>query len=491
MSLLRKSTSKFMTIFIIGLVVMAFTFTGYESMKGSPDTIAKVGSTPIKLAEFQQEYTRQINFYKQLFGGKDLTKSQIENFKIKDAVIRNIAQRKISLNLSQEIGIGYSNQEVKNQIKKLPYFLTNNQFDLTKYKALLRANNYTPTTFEENIKNDIMMKKFQAATKEILLSETLVNQIKGYKKNNKTFNMIKIEKEKLKSFIKISSNEIKKYLTDEKNKNRTLSLFNERKPSLSSREQVKARHILLKANSKNDKEIKAKADKLARKLTNKNFASMANKYTEDPSGKGKGGKLGWFEKGKMVPAFEKVAFTQKKNTISAPVKTTFGYHIILVEGHKKAKTAQYKNFEKTLARELLAKSKTKELDQLVTKVSNDFKKLIQRNNKSALKSLNKKYKFTTELNKTVNLFDGLTGAINLEQKRFLQIFKDNKNYHQEKVSSGLILISVNNKTTNVDEKTLDKDITQLQNILSRKTNQAYISELMSSQKVVVFKNFRI
>ena len=58
--------------------------------------------------------------------------------------------------------------------------------------------------------------------------------------------------------------------------------------------------------------------------------AVADEVTEDPSGKGKGGDLGYFTKDQMVPEFANVAFALDKGKISGPVKTQFGWHVIKV-----------------------------------------------------------------------------------------------------------------------------------------------------------------
>ena len=84
-----------------------------------------------------------------------------------------------------------------------------------------------------------------------------------------------------------------------------------------------ASHILLK--SKKD------ALRIIGKLENKSkFSELANKYSIGPSGKNDG-QLGWFQAGQMVEDFEKATFTLEKGKITkVPVKTKFGYHVIML-----------------------------------------------------------------------------------------------------------------------------------------------------------------
>jgi foldase protein PrsA len=96
--------------------------------------------------------------------------------------------------------------------------------------------------------------------------------------------------------------------------------------------QVRARHILV-ADEKT-------ADMIEGKLkSGGNFADLAKQYSTDPSTKDKGGELGFFGKGQMVPAFQAAAFALPVGATSAPVKSPFGWHIINVEEKKPATIA--------------------------------------------------------------------------------------------------------------------------------------------------------
>jgi peptidyl-prolyl cis-trans isomerase C len=83
-----------------------------------------------------------------------------------------------------------------------------------------------------------------------------------------------------------------------------------------------ASHILVASKSE-ALQIKDKVGKL------KDFQKLARKKSTCPSSQ-KGGDLGWFRKGRMVKEFEDTVWTAPLNTVSAPVKTQFGYHLIWV-----------------------------------------------------------------------------------------------------------------------------------------------------------------
>ena len=89
---------------------------------------------------------------------------------------------------------------------------------------------------------------------------------------------------------------------------------------------VNAAHILV--NSEKDAQ-----NILARLEKGESFEALAKRFSKCPS-KSKGGTLGWFGKGDMVPEFEYAAFNAKKGEVVGPVKTQFGYHLILVKDLK-------------------------------------------------------------------------------------------------------------------------------------------------------------
>ena len=73
------------------------------------------------------------------------------------------------------------------------------------------------------------------------------------------------------------------------------------------------------------------------------FAALAKANSDDQSNKDKGGDLGAFERGMMVPAFEKAAFDAKAGDIVGPVETNFGFHVIKIDAVIPAKLVDLKD----------------------------------------------------------------------------------------------------------------------------------------------------
>lgn len=100
--------------------------------------------------------------------------------------------------------------------------------------------------------------------------------------------------------------------------------------------EVNASHIMVAcpqdADSAKVEEAQKKADEIYQKVTSGgDFAALAKELSDDKGSGQQGGSLGWFGKGRMVKEFEETAFTlQAKGDISRPVRSQFGFHIILL-----------------------------------------------------------------------------------------------------------------------------------------------------------------
>jgi peptidyl-prolyl cis-trans isomerase D len=488
----NKTASIFVTL-LIGIIVLSFMFTGYQSMQaGSPNAIGKVGDYPIKPEEYQQEYNRQIEFYKQMMGG-EISAKQIEAMKIKESTLRNLIQRKLMVTFATDLGAYPSVEEVRAEIKSLPYFLTNGQFDINRYKGLLAANRLTPAEFEADVINQLKMKNTQALVQNFPLSNGYMNDLQKIRDEKLGAEIIQISKNNLRNFVDVSPAEMKAFLAVETNQKRLQSMFNERKASLDKPEEVKARHILLMTEGKDDAKVKAEIEKIAKEVTPSNFSKMADKYTEDPSGKGKGGDLGSFGRGRMVPEFDKVAFEQKPGTVSAPIKTQFGYHILLVEKKIEGHVATFAEYQEKFAKELIQKDKVEDIKKLTIDISNGLRKALEAGNEVAVKSFTEKYKLQYTKG-TVNRLDGVSTGNNLTVENMKELFSGDltkPQIHLFDDGANIVLIKTTPGAIPASGSEVAKTATDnagLKNALSRKMMDQVLKKLEEDTKIKIYSN---
>ncbi len=126
--------------------------------------------------------------------------------------------------------------------------------------------------------------------------------------------------------VKISSKELKKY-------------YDENKDEFNEKESVHARHILVKEEDE-AKRLLAQLKSLKGNALKSKFIELAKAHSTGPSGV-EGGDLGYFAQGQMVPEFDNEVFSMKVGSVSNPIKTQFGYHLIYLEDKKAPKTRSF------------------------------------------------------------------------------------------------------------------------------------------------------
>jgi foldase protein PrsA len=142
--------------------------------------------------------------------------------------------------------------------------------------------------------------------------------------------------------------------------------FNKNHAQFDKPPMARARHILvpnLQIANKVEADLKS----------GKDFAAEAKQYSTDPGSRDKGGELGWFRKGQMVPAFENYAFTGPIGKISPPVKSPFGYHIIQVEERKPGSTATLASAHDQIAQQLRQQQEAPLIPSFLQNLQNNAK----------------------------------------------------------------------------------------------------------------------
>jgi parvulin-like peptidyl-prolyl isomerase len=189
-------------------------------------------------------------------------------------------------------------------------------------------------------------KKFQASLKKLLLTEDQVRKdVRAQLLEEQLY-------KKVTENVKVSDDEIEAF-------------YSKNKAQYQQAATREVRHILVKT--------KAKADTLHSQIQNGgNFANLAKKNSEDPGSKSQGGRL-TVSQGQTVPPFDKAAFSLKKNELSEPIKTQYGWHIIepLTEV-KKASTTPLPQVKEAIKQQLLSEKKTTEMREWIEGLKDEF-----------------------------------------------------------------------------------------------------------------------
>ena len=172
-------------------------------------------------------------------------------------------------------------------------------------------------------------------------------------------------------WMKKMMSDIEKDLTKEKLE----AFFKKNEAQYATPKQLKARHILIKSEEKDSDKAKAEAKEKAEALVKEldgakdkkvKFVELAKTKSEGPSGP-QGGDLGWFALERMVPEFSAAADKLVKGAYTkAPVKTQFGYHIIMLDDKKEAGKKEFKDVEAQIKAQLGQEEFTKQV-QAMTK----------------------------------------------------------------------------------------------------------------------------
>lgn len=166
-----------------------------------------------------------------------------------------------------------------------------------------------------------------AVQTKVLESKEFKNEFEKVQENIKKELAVQVWQKRELDKVKVSDKELKEY-------------YDKNKEEFNEKESVRARHILVKTETEAIgiiNELKSlKGDKLQSK-----FIELAKSKSTGPSGP-KGGDLGYFAQGQMVPEFNDKVFSMQVGTITkSPVKTQFGYHVIYLEDKKPTTTRSF------------------------------------------------------------------------------------------------------------------------------------------------------
>ena len=365
-SIREKAKGWFAWVIVI-LISVPFALWGIGSYI-TPDAnpaVAMVDKTKISTYEFQNALQRE---QQQL---ESQSKNMDEKF-LKQTVLDRLINNQALLNHLSSEGYMTSRSSLNNQIIAEKSFQdpATGQFSEKLFKQTLQRMGLGFDSFKKQLGDDLLIQQYTNGINEsIWVNKMEINAIVALLKQKRDISYILVDSkkfiqenlpsdeevtnyyqankekyevpEKVKvSYIEVSRNNIAKTITVSDDDINTL--YEDNLTKYTDAEQRQASHILIPFNKEDNDDVKNKAreviDSLYKKLQDgEDFATLAKENSKDPGSARNGGDLGYFKKGDMVPEFETVAYALKKDGISEPFESPFGFHIIQLTGIKEAK----------------------------------------------------------------------------------------------------------------------------------------------------------
>ncbi len=351
------------------VALMAFVFVAWgvfpemrgKGFGGGVSDVATVGDERISLQDLQSAVNRELDMYKQF--GQTIPESVVPQ--IRRQALMGLVNQRLLGEEGKRLGINPSDEAVRAEILKYPFFQNKEtkQFDKAQYDNVLAANHLSPSEFEDRVRSQLrqqMLMEFLQA--RLLITDSEVQrefQITGEERN---IEFVRFSREAAYTKMTVSSDEMNKFLADKVHDAEVRAFYAQNSDKYNKDEQVCARHILFKdAASKSEA---APAAMLAVHPTAKNFAALAEKFSQDPSAKGHGGDLSCFARGMMDKNFEAAAFAAPINTVTKPVHSSFGWHYILVYKKNAASHRSLDEAKKEIAEDLIKRGRFEEIQKI-------------------------------------------------------------------------------------------------------------------------------
>jgi peptidyl-prolyl cis-trans isomerase D len=325
------------------------------------ERIAEVQGEAITVNQFTRRYNAQLQAYRQAYGG-NVSEQLLRQLGIEQQILQQLVDEEATVAEARAQGLQASDAEVRARILALPAFQENGQFiGEQRYRELLSFQNppLTTTEFENQLRRAILVEKLRNATTAwISVSDQAVADEYRRRNDKVKLDLVPLTAETFRSKVSATDAELQArfdqnkeaYRIGEKRKikyatvlvdkvRETLQVpeadieafYKQNAGQYTTPGQVRASHILLQTEGKDDAQVKAKAEELLKRAkAGEDFAELARANSEDSGSAVNGGDLDYFGRGRMVPEFENAAFAMKAGEISDLVKSQFGYHIIKV-----------------------------------------------------------------------------------------------------------------------------------------------------------------
>jgi peptidyl-prolyl cis-trans isomerase D len=413
-------------LWVVIILFVLFVFVDFGSglggQTGAPNSVAaRVGDRVVTVEDFQREYRQLDQLYRQLYG-EQFTPELAEQMRLPLQALDRAVTSQILLAEGERLGLEVTDAEIRERILEEQIFLdAQGRFvGPEEYKRILSNIRYTPATFEEEIRQDLLRQKLQELLRAgIWVSDAEVERAYREQVEKAKIRYVQLPRTQFLQEAQASPAELQSYFQTHRDEyklpeqregayllietdavrsqvqipeEKIRAEYEAKRQELAHEEQVQARHILVRVNDQvTEEQARARLEAARQRIeAGADFGAVAGEVSEEPGAKERGGALGWFARQQMVKPFADAAFSAQQGQVVGPVKTEFGLHLIQVTGRRAAGETPFEEVKEQLRARLaftgaqeLAQKKAQELaaqlEKNPPKTPEDLAKVAQAN----------------------------------------------------------------------------------------------------------------
>ncbi|MBH3368467.1 SurA N-terminal domain-containing protein [Pseudomonas carnis] len=380
---IRDNSQGWIAKTIIGIIVALMAFTGIEAIfqasGNNKQDVAKVNGEEITQAELSQAVDMQRRQLMQQLG-KDFDASLLDEKLLRDAALKGLIDRKLLLQGAADSKFGFSEAALDQVILQTPEFQVDGKFNAERFDQVIRQLGYSRMQFRQMLTQEMLIGQVRAGIAGSgFVTDAEVLAFARLEKQTRDFATVNIKADP--AAVKLTDDEVKAYYDQHAKEFMTpdqvvidylelkkSSFFDQvtvkddelqaayEKETANLAEQRRAAHILIEVNDKvTEAQAKAKIEDIqARLAKGEKFEALAKEFSQDPGSANNGGDLGFAGPGVYDPDFETALYGLKQDQVSAPVRTTFGWHLIKLLGVEAPEVPSFASLKDKLTRELKA-----------------------------------------------------------------------------------------------------------------------------------------
>lgn len=361
--LIRGWLGKALLVFF--LAIMALTgFSAYESNGSGKDaTVVKVNGDKINESVVSNAVANQRQKLLQQVQGDE---SLINNAALRKSVIDSLVARTVLLQQAKKLGFELSDQQVSQIIQQDPTFQVDGKYSDSLFQTQLRASGMSLNQLLSEVREQAALKQLAGGISDTsVISKADVDNLVKLQTEKRQVHMASLPISGFAEGINITAQQIANYYNKNKTSLKTVEnadvdyvildaaaftplvklteadiqaqykTYNEKSTSAEERH---IQHILIEVNAKtNDAVAKKQIEQIAARVkAGEDFGALAKQFSQDAGSAAQNGDLGFLAKGSFPGAFDDTAFALAVNEVSAPVKSSAGYHLIKVLEVKKS-----------------------------------------------------------------------------------------------------------------------------------------------------------